>query len=87
MEEPDEQTKRQMFDAVTLQKIDPRPDAERREKLETKKLWFIFVPLAAIGAFIFTLVLDSGKVFFPAWFGLTVILWAISEGMSDNNPD
>lgn len=87
MEEPDEQMKRRMFDAVTLQRIDPKREAKRREKLETTKLWFIFVLLAAIGAFIFTLVLNSSKVFFPAWFGLTVILWTLSEGMSNDNRD
>ena len=62
----------------TFQKIDPRPDQERREKTNTRVFWFVYVPHGALVGFAATVLVPSGKVFFPVW-GLTVLfMWAFN---------
>lgn len=66
-----------------LTQVDDKPEKRRQERLETRKFWVLWVPLAAIGAFIICLMTNSGSPFFPAWGGIAIVIWAIDSGRKD----
>ena len=63
----------------TFQKIDPKPDQERKKRMGARVVWFIYVPLGALVGFAATVVGQSGGFFFPVW-GVTVLfMWAFNR--------
>lgn len=63
----------------TFQKIDPKPDQERKKRTDTRVFWFIYVPLGALVGFAAAIVGQNDGLFFPVW-GLTVLfMWAFNR--------
>jgi hypothetical protein len=55
---------------------DPEPDRKKAEKLDTRKFWFLWIPLGALVGFFACVVGNDGALFLPVS-GLTVFgLWA-----------
>ena len=53
---------------------------EQRRAEDKQALWFLYVPLAAVIAFMITLLSGEGGVFLPAWGAISVILWGAASG-------
>ena len=45
-----------------FQKIDPKPEQERKKRTDTRVFWFIYVPLGALVGFAATVVVLAVKV-------------------------
>lgn len=59
---------------------DPKVIREQRRAADKRALWFLWVPLSAVIAFIITLLSGEGGVFLPAWGAISVILWGAASG-------
>ena len=71
---------REEFDNCLYNQDDPAPAKAKADKLDLRKFWFLWVPGGALGAFMLTLWANSGGVFLPAWFVITMLLWGAFGG-------
>lgn len=59
---------------------DPKVIRDQRREADKRALWFLWVPLGAVVAFVITLLSGEGSVFLPAWGVISVILWGAGSG-------
>ena len=59
---------------------DPKVIRDRNREADKRALWFLWVPLAAVIAFVIALLSGEGGVFLPAWGVISVILWGAASG-------
>ena len=63
----------------TFQKIDPKPDQERKKRTSTRVFWFVYVPLGSLVGMAAAIVGQNDGLFFPAWGLMTLFMWAFNR--------
>ncbi len=71
---------RKQFDACLYQQDDPEPEKRAAHDPDKRSFWFMWVPLGALGAAMLSMWAESGGVFLPAWFVITMLLWGAFGG-------
>ena len=74
---------REQFDNRMFQQEDPKPAKDAADKLDTRKFWFVCVPLGAVVAFVASLVAQSGGVFLPCWVVVSLLIWGGMSGLGE----